>query len=92
MCPTGRLSSVGTLDRPGEAVCVRLLSSLFTIKNIVNPCPLLKQTPASETSQQGTTGFCPYLWRDFWEKVISELVFGGVGNLYLAVHRDFHVE
>jgi len=26
MCPTGRLSSVGTLARPGEPVCARLLS------------------------------------------------------------------
>jgi len=28
MCPTGRLSSVGTLARPGEAACARLFSSL----------------------------------------------------------------
>jgi len=38
MCPTGRLSSDGTLARPGEAVCVRLLSSLL-IKDIKASVP-----------------------------------------------------
>jgi len=65
MCPTGRLSSDGTLDRPGEAVCVRLLSSLFTITNIVNPCPLLLQTPASETARKGTARVRLSLCRNF---------------------------
>jgi len=38
VCPTGRLSSGGTLDRPGEAVCVRLLSSLSQTTRTV-PAP-----------------------------------------------------
>ena len=72
MCPTGRLSSDGTLARPGEAVCVRLLSSLFTIPNIVNPCPLLLQTPASETARQGTARVNLSLCRNFllWYQIL----------------------
>ncbi len=74
MCPTGRSSSDGTLDRPGEAVCVRLLSSLL-IKNIKASVPARFSTDyrpqgeslkgsASETTRQGT-GIDSVLTEDF---------------------------